>query len=710
MKRGIVLAGMPLNDYLIGLAYLAVTGGLVVAATAVLVRRRLPHLRGAPRTLAFVLVATAILLAVHLLPGVVGLLSRRSVLVCAGAVLALTLVVRRSSAGGPEAPPPHPADSGRLSWLLASVALGAVVVSTVATAWRDSATPSVDIDTLTFHLPNVARWIQSGSFWQVDQFTPLLANGNYPHNGDVVFLAVVMPWENDAFVRFVGTPFVFVAGLAVYAIARELGAPRATSVLAGAVFASLPALSFAAHEGAKTDPIMLATFGAGALFLLRHFRTGRRSDLVLAGLGLGIAFGTKWYGVTSVAGVLAVWAGAWLLDRRPARGLVASGGLLVAVIAAAGGFWLVRNLVESDNPFFPTEIAVLGATIFDAPRDFIRECAGFQIIDYLTSPGVWRTFILPDYADNYAVAGGLVAAGWTLALLLSVLRARRPGSRDLSSGKVLAVVAAAAALAAAYAATPYSAFGPRDAPAFVGANTRWALPAFLIAAPVLAWVAARVQRLRLAVELLALVAVADGIRRGLPVRGELLVKLGLLLAVAAGIGYATVRLTSRLGRAPALAARSLVVVAVAGSLIAVGYARQQDFNASRYLTAGDPVISWFGRSAPEGHTVALAGVWDVRGLSPVLPAFGPRLGNDVEFVGEFVHGQLREYRTPPELQAALRRGNYDLMVVGKGTYESCPVPGSEVDENAWARAEGFQKLAESERLVLYDLTSRSGGA
>ena len=56
--------------------------------------------------------------------------------------------------------------------------------------WRPRE-PSRDIDSLTFHLPNIGRWIQSGSIWRIDQFVPLQANGNYPHNGDLVFLSVV---------------------------------------------------------------------------------------------------------------------------------------------------------------------------------------------------------------------------------------------------------------------------------------------------------------------------------------------------------------------------------------------------------------------------------------------------------------------------------------------------------------------------------------
>lgn len=679
-----------------------------MVAAVVLVRRRLSWLDGVPRALAVAVLITTGVIAVHLVPGLVGLLSRESVLICAVLVLTLTLLIRAPEFPSRDSARPRPADSGPASWILTSVAMGAFVLWTLATAWMDAVTASSDVDTLTFHLPNVARWIQSGTFWQIDQFTPLLANGNYPQHGDLVFLAAVLPWDNDAFIRLVAIPFAAVAGLAVYAIAQELRAPRAASALAGTVFASLPALSFATHEGAKTDAIMLATFGAGVLFLLRHFRTGRRAELALAGLGLGIAFGTKWYGVSSVAVVVVVWGGVWLLSRRPLAGLARAGGFLLGVIAVTGGFWLVRNLVESQNPFFPTKIELLGLTIFNAPRDFVRECGGFTILSYVDSPGIWRQFILPDYADNYGLPGALVVASVVLALVLVGLSARSPRRGESAGAPVLTVAIGAAALAVAYAATPYSAFGPLNAPGLVGANTRWALPAFLVAAPLLAWVVMRLKRLGLALEVLAVVAVADGIRRGLPVPGVVVLKVAVATVVVGAGAYAAVGLVARSGTRMRLAVQVALAAAVAIGVTTLAYERQDKFNDSRFV-AGDPTITWFIRNAPEGQRVGLAGVWDVRGLSPVLPAFGPRLGNEVAFVGEFVQGQLREYPSRPAFEAALRRGRYDLLLVGKGTYEGCRVPGAETDENAWATAAGFRKLAESERLVLYEVAPTGAG-
>lgn len=681
------------SDYLVGLVFFGGTWGFVALAAAVIVRRRLGGIRGVPRILAFSLLATGGLIGVHLLPGLVGELSRVSALICAGLVAGLaSLLTTVESSPEPAARTPP---SSAFSWAVAAAGTLVVAAGTLAAARVGTVEASTDIDTLTFHIPNVARWMQTGSFWQVDNFSPLLANGNYPQNGDVVQLAVIQPFQSDAFARVVNVPFAVMAGLAVYAIAVETGAARATGALMGALFTALPAFIFATGEGAKTDPVMLATFGAGLLFLMRHFRTSRRSDLLLAGIGLGLAFGTKWYAVSSVAGLLVVWGGFWIWARRPIRALARNATMLIATIAGAGGFWLLRNLVESGNPVFPTKIAPGGATIFDAPHDFIRECGGFTLLGYIDAPGVWKDFILPDFRDNFGLPGLLLFVGFALAVVLLVRRQEQPGRSRVGP---LLLTTAAAVLALCYAATPYSAFGAENEPDLVGANTRWFLPALLVASALLAWAAGSSGWRRRAIELVTLVAIIDGARRGFGESLGRVVVAGLLLLAAALTLLAIGSLVKRgvLGRA---VATSGLCVAVLASVVVVGNQRQRAFYELRYAE-GDPVITWF-REHPREQRVGLAGVWTTSGLSPVLPAFGPRLENPVEFVGRYERGQLREYEQRAAFLGAVAGGGYELLIVGKGGYGDCRVPGREGDERRWALSAGYVRLAESERLALF---------
>ena len=138
----------------------------------------------------------------------------------------------------------------------ALVGLTLIAVASLALLVDRAATPLTAIDSLTFHLPVVGSWIQDGSIWGVWQFTPDLANGNYPQNGDVAQLAVVLPFDNDAFVRLVSAPLFTATGVAAFALGRELGASPSSSALAAALVLAIPSVLEPALLQGQTDVFM----------------------------------------------------------------------------------------------------------------------------------------------------------------------------------------------------------------------------------------------------------------------------------------------------------------------------------------------------------------------------------------------------------------------------------------------------------------------
>ncbi|MEA2157123.1 MAG: hypothetical protein QOE11_3263, partial [Solirubrobacteraceae bacterium] len=487
---------MPLEDFLAGTALFTAMLGAVALAAALVVRRRLPHLDALTRVLAGAVIGTAVLIAVHLVPLMLGILARGTVLAAAALALGLAALVRPAGRGAatPDAPLRAPPPSSTAAWALAGLAAAFAAAAALADLARWAGDELVGVDPLTFHLPNVARWIQTGSVWQIDQFVPLLAHGDYPHNGDVVLLSTVLPWHNDFLVRLPITFFLVTTAVAVFAVARELRAPHAAAVLAAAAAVSLPVVGIATIPRALPDSLMWTTFACGVLFLLRHARTGRRSDLVLAGVALAIACGTKWYGVSSVAGVVVIWLVARLIAvRRGAHGATLpralGDGILVGGLTLAGVIvWLVRNLALSGNPVFPLKVAPFGLTIFDAPRDVIREQVGFTIADYAGDPHVLR-----QLAGQMVKGLGLIPIVCALAIaVVAILAARRRRAADAA---VLALSAGAVALALVYVITPATALGLKGDPSLASANTRYAVPALLLATPVAAWAAGRLPRL-----------------------------------------------------------------------------------------------------------------------------------------------------------------------------------------------------------------------
>jgi hypothetical protein len=365
----------------------------------------------------------------------------------------------------------------------------------------------------------------------------------------------------------------------------------------------------------------------------------------------------------------------------PARIFAREAGLLAGLCALGGGLWLVRNWVESGNPLFPAPVRLAGVTVFSAPPDPIRACTGYSVADYAGNTGVLRHVLWPIWHGALDWGALLLLAG--LAAAPALVRPRRQAAGLALLGATLLVM---------YALLPYSALGGRDQPVLAGANVRYMLPALALCAALFACALPRLGRLRLPLELLALLAVANGLRHGL------LVPDGRLAAGAA----AALALGALLLVARRLPRRALVAAAAACALalVATGFVRQRDFYNGRYRGA-DPALDVLS-AAPQGTRVGLAG-FESTGIVPhVLPAFGKHLGNVVTYVGEDFRGQLRAYDRPGPFDAALARGRFDYLLVARGRYlVPCTLPGEGADPGGWAGAAGWRRVTQTRALALY---------
>lgn len=688
------------GEYLGGAVAFAFIWGAAACVAWLLVRYRLPHLRGAIACVAGGLLTLLGVFSCNIVPAALGLLSVASVLVASGIWLALGVALTRIApdADAEAWPPGH--DQSTASRALAIVGVGVVVVSALAVTIGVARLPPTNVDTLTFHLPGIARWIQSGSIWQIDQFIPLVATGHYPSTGNVIELSVVLPWRSDFAFRLLGLPMLALAGLALYSLGRELGCDRPSAALIAAATISVPSILGPALVQPLPDVILVAGFSAGVAFLVRHHRTWRLSDLVLAGVGLGIAFGTKWYGVTSVPILIAVWGLGWLIARRGIRSVAAATAILAATVLGLGGIWLLRNWIESSNPFFPAQFE-LGPFAFDAPPDPRGQSIEATVLDFAGDGRALTDALLPGWLTSLGVAGFALALAVPLCAALLAREWSMPMLRERRWLGV-SLVASAVALAFAYAATPSSAPGFGDDLPDVTFNARYAVPALVLASGCAGWIAARAGAAgRMALQLVALVAIVDGIARELR-PGAASIAASVLL-VAGGVGaWALWRQAGWRLRAPSAGSgrfsRGAVVAAFAtvGSLalLAGGYALQRDFNERGY--GGLETTDWVLENAPEDANIGIAAAWGDETRSPVRAMFGPRLRNEVSYVGEERQNQLAAFPDRKSFQAALRAQRYDLLLVGRGFAQVKLHP----ERARWAAELGFVEVARDPGLVL----------
>ena len=687
--------GLTARDYIEGLVFFSATLLPALLGAELARRRWFGDLRGSQLALACGLAASLLVALAAFLPGVAGVATRWTV---AGTSVALAVVLLRlahrtppSRSGGAAQAPPAGAASPSWSWAFAAVGAAAVIAGGLAFLLARSAFPVAGTDAMAFHLPTVVRWIQTGSLWEAVELQPELSSGAYPHTGNLMYLVAMLPWSSGWTARYVGVPFLALAAVGIYALARALGAARPTSVLAAAAVCATYAVAGPALDVAMVDVHFLAWFTAGAVFLLRWIGSRGRRDLVLAGLGLGLALGTKWYALPYVPVVLLVWSAALLLAgrarREVGRALVGVSVLTVAI----GGFWLLRNLVAFGNPLQPSPVRLLGITIFDAPPNPVLDAGGFAVRHYLTDLAVWDAYLLPAL---WRMLGGvlpLLGLGAAAAVVVAVRDLRGP--RRAPAARVLAVAVAGILLAILYTTLPYTAMGPRGRPVLAEAGVRYLVPALVAAAALMAWLATRAPRARLLIELALLAAVLDGVRRAYP--GVAATHVAVAIAISALMSAAAVaawRPRDRLPRAAvAGGAAALLFVAAAGGRWL------QARSAGTPYGSRDATIAWLETNSPHGAKVALAGDRSSRAFVPIFAAFGPRFGNRVEFLGRIERGTMRSHRRRDAYVDAVSRGGYDLVLLARGRD---PQPQIEPPQLEWTESAGYRPVARSPFFVL----------
>ena len=378
-----------------------------------------------------------------------------------------------------------------------------LVVALAAVAWPQLIRPLLEGDSLSYHLPNAAAWVQSHSvwttatrYWWYPPASELFASGLYATSGPFA-----LAWS--------GFGALTLLGFRIYAWTRESGAsPLLGDTLAAATVAAYP---LAIQAGTLQNDVWLAAFWIESLWRLRGSgdagaaqRTVAVSALIkpqgwiLTAIALlarragvrpwaaaGVAFGLwvlhdalLWRG-SIVAPSTTLYAGDFgstiLGHGFPAIALllrvaaVVAPFALVAILAAAGGPWLARRdralgwaacaaaLLVLVIPFgYATAVAQLatGASLrFAAPaiaagaailssasQRFTRLATVFFAA--CTAVGIWQIG-----ATFWNDAPTRTALGVAALAVLSIWCARRPLGRWTAIAGFAAAVVASQALA-----------------------------------------------------------------------------------------------------------------------------------------------------------------------------------------------------------------------------------------------------------------------
>ncbi|MGH2621057.1 MAG: hypothetical protein ACRDHG_10885 [Anaerolineales bacterium] len=344
---------------------------------------------------------------------------------------------------------------GLPAWVRALTA-AAAALSTVRFAFLIWALPPFVWDSLSYHLPNIAHWIQAG---RIETFETPVSRIFNPANYEVLATWFAVFIRHDAVIEAAGIPAYLLATVAVYAAARGLGRGRTASTLAALAYGSTPAVILAA-TGTKND-IHIAAYYLVALAVvsdLTHRPTRSPHPKVLGklmvlALALLLAIGTKTYIFHLIPGFILMgllatqsqgrwvaWRDTLASGRKELRNLAPGHrAMLLALLACGlllGAYWNVRNWVASGNPFYPYDVLLAGKTVFQGPESEFRLSLGelaANLENLAAKFGDRQDPIRPDLPNTtgwgwFSYSVGIPAVAWALI--------RRPRARPVVAGFV----------------------------------------------------------------------------------------------------------------------------------------------------------------------------------------------------------------------------------------------------------------------------------
>jgi hypothetical protein len=212
-------------------------------------------------------------------------------------------------------------------------------------ALRGLLRPPLSWDSLMYHLLLTGTWLRDQNLAPVFGNIPNNYYGYVPANGSVWFWWWMAPSHSEIYVNLASLPQWALLGLAVGAVARELGARRYWPLATFLVLMTPTVVRFAATQ--YVDIFVGSVLVAATLFALRWMKHPSWQDAVLAGVGLGLAAGAKVLGVPyamalAAAAVVLAW-GSW--GRRVPQILAA-----LVVASLLGSFFYLRNVVLGADP------------------------------------------------------------------------------------------------------------------------------------------------------------------------------------------------------------------------------------------------------------------------------------------------------------------------------------------------------------------------
>ena len=674
MSAGLTMAAeseraLGVGAYVLGFLELA----LILAALAFAARRVrsliLPGWRGAPAWLAEIVLGISAVVLISEALGTVGAFGEAELIVATLLMAGASVVVCGRLARGREPDPSAPGAPalGPLALALAVAACAAVVAGWMVPTLSSLAGGMDRADTLWYHMPLAAKFVQTGSLGEIFFFDPIFFASFYPSNSEVLHALPILAFDRDIVSPVLNIGFLALGLLASWCIGRPYGvAPQA--LIGGAVALGAQMLvEFQAGEALNDITGVAFVLAAAALLVNGYAARQRRDDspgapvsgrgiaasaLAVAGLAAGLAVGVK---LSFLAPVAALTIGVVVIAPAGARRVAALAWTLPVV--AGGIYWYARNAIATGNPI--PFVSSVGPLDLPAPERALELRPGFAVAHYWNDTQVWWDWFIPGLEESFGALWPVTVLVMTAGATFAVWRGREPILRLLGAMALFTAIA--------YVFTPLTAAGEEGQPIAFVWNVRYIAPAAAVALALIPCLpAARAtvaRRLAVTAALSVMLAVTVGSlvqwQQG-HAKGALAAVAGVI--VAAGV-IALLRSRNLLGAAAPR--RSLIAVAVAAVVVAgiAGWFEQRHYLERRYENTSPKLelastLRW-ARDIRDAR-IAVSGI---RGVFNQYPLYGTDLSNHVQWLGvRGDHDAWLRIRTCERWRREINAGGYTHVV------------------------------------------------
>lgn len=235
--------------------------------------------------------------------------------------------------------------------------------------WTSVTTPVTEYDSLAYHLPQVAEWVQHHGLAAFAQFQdgPV---GFYSFGWEAVCSLPLVAVGRDTLATLPNLVTLAIFALAVFLLASRIGARRTDAMFAALLVPCAPLLLDRVNT-LQVDLPLAAFFLAGCGLVWSWSATRSAIDLALALACAGLAAGVKMSGPAYVLLLFALAAALRATRRDPERPAAtrthrSAWAVAVGIAVAAcfvGAFWYVLNVARCGNPLGHIQVQLGGLTL-----------------------------------------------------------------------------------------------------------------------------------------------------------------------------------------------------------------------------------------------------------------------------------------------------------------------------------------------------------